>query len=153
LDATTTPFSATIYDRPERPVPIYISAGGGLVAKYAGRAGDGFICTSGKARELYTETLLPNLEAGLADAWPLDGAGMTGGKVAKRIVIVGAGAVGGYFGAHLSLGGYDVTVIDPWPEHIEVIRAKGLSITGMTAGSTSRGTSVSRARNPPARAI
>jgi coenzyme F420-dependent glucose-6-phosphate dehydrogenase len=58
--------NATIYDRPERPVPIYISAGGGLVAKYAGRAGDGFICTSGKAPTLYTETLLPNLEAGLA---------------------------------------------------------------------------------------
>jgi coenzyme F420-dependent glucose-6-phosphate dehydrogenase len=60
--------NATIYDRPERPVPIYISAGGGLVAKYAGRAGDGFICTSGKAAALYTETLLPNLEAGLAAA-------------------------------------------------------------------------------------
>jgi coenzyme F420-dependent glucose-6-phosphate dehydrogenase len=60
--------NATIYDRPEKPVPIYISAGGGLVAKYAGRAGDGFICTSGKGRELYTETLLPNLEAGLAAA-------------------------------------------------------------------------------------
>jgi coenzyme F420-dependent glucose-6-phosphate dehydrogenase len=60
--------NATIYDRPDRPVPIYISAGGGLVAKYAGRAGDGFICTSGKAAALYTETLLPNLEAGLAAA-------------------------------------------------------------------------------------
>jgi coenzyme F420-dependent glucose-6-phosphate dehydrogenase len=60
--------NATIYDKPEKPVPIYISAGGGVVAKYAGRAGDGFICTSGKGQALYTDTLLPNLEAGLAAA-------------------------------------------------------------------------------------
>ena len=39
-----------------------------LVAKYAGRSGDGFICTSGKQPELYTETLLPNVAAGLAAA-------------------------------------------------------------------------------------
>jgi coenzyme F420-dependent glucose-6-phosphate dehydrogenase len=57
--------SATIYDRPETPVPIYIAAGGALVAKYTGRVGDGFICTSGKKTELYTETLLPNIQAGL----------------------------------------------------------------------------------------
>jgi coenzyme F420-dependent glucose-6-phosphate dehydrogenase len=39
--------NATIYDRPSEPVPIYVAAGGPMVAKYAGRAGDGFICTSG----------------------------------------------------------------------------------------------------------
>jgi coenzyme F420-dependent glucose-6-phosphate dehydrogenase len=59
---------ATIYDRPVTMVPIYVAAAGALVAKYAGRAGDGFICTSGKARELYTETLLPKLAEGLAEA-------------------------------------------------------------------------------------
>ena len=59
---------ATIYDRPERMVPIYVAAAGALVAKYAGRGGDGFICTSGKKRELYTETLLPNLAVGLEAA-------------------------------------------------------------------------------------
>ena len=59
---------ATIYDRPMRPVPIYVAAAGALVAKYAGRSGDGFICTSGKQPELYTETLLPNVAAGLAAA-------------------------------------------------------------------------------------
>lgn len=59
---------ATIYDRPDRMVPIYVAAAGALVAKYAGRAGDGFICTSGKRRELYTETLLPNVAAGLEAA-------------------------------------------------------------------------------------
>jgi coenzyme F420-dependent glucose-6-phosphate dehydrogenase len=56
---------ATIYDRPEDPVPVYIAAAGAMVAKYAGRQGDGFICTSGKGTELYTETLLPNVAEGL----------------------------------------------------------------------------------------
>ena len=55
---------ATVYDRPESPVPIYVAAAGALVAKYAGRQGDGFICTSGKAWSLYTETLLPNVAEG-----------------------------------------------------------------------------------------
>jgi len=39
---------ATIYDRPEIPVPIYVAASGPTAAKLAGRLGDGFICTSGK---------------------------------------------------------------------------------------------------------
>jgi coenzyme F420-dependent glucose-6-phosphate dehydrogenase len=54
---------ATVYDRPEQPVPIYIAASGPLAAKLAGRLGDGFICTSGKPRELYVE-LLAELEEG-----------------------------------------------------------------------------------------
>ena len=29
------------------------------MAKYAGRVGDGFICTSGKGAELYRDQLLP----------------------------------------------------------------------------------------------
>jgi coenzyme F420-dependent glucose-6-phosphate dehydrogenase len=60
--------NATIYDRPETPVPIYIAGAGPLITKYAGRRADGFICTSGKPFELYRETLLPNLAAGLAAA-------------------------------------------------------------------------------------
>ncbi|WP_404433842.1 glucose-6-phosphate dehydrogenase (coenzyme-F420) [Microbacterium lacus] len=58
---------ASIYDRPEGGVPVYIAAGGPVVAKYAGRAGDGFICTSGKGMELYTEKLIPAVREG-ADA-------------------------------------------------------------------------------------
>jgi coenzyme F420-dependent glucose-6-phosphate dehydrogenase len=58
---------ATIYDRPEQPVPIYVAASGPLAAKLAGRVGDGFICTSGKKEELYHE-LLANLEEGAAAA-------------------------------------------------------------------------------------
>jgi coenzyme F420-dependent glucose-6-phosphate dehydrogenase len=59
---------ATIYDRPATPVPIYVAAAGALIAKYAGRMGDGLICTSGKARELYTETILPKVSEGRAEA-------------------------------------------------------------------------------------
>jgi coenzyme F420-dependent glucose-6-phosphate dehydrogenase len=51
--------NATIYDRPEQPTPIYVAAGGPMMAKYAGRVGDGMICTSGKGMELYTEKLIP----------------------------------------------------------------------------------------------
>ena len=61
---------ATIYDRPEVEVPIYVAAAGALVAKYAGRMGDGFICTSGKKWDLYTETLLPKVAEGIAAAEP-----------------------------------------------------------------------------------
>jgi coenzyme F420-dependent glucose-6-phosphate dehydrogenase len=60
--------NAGIYDRPERPVPVYVAAGGPLVAKYAGRSGDGFICTSGKGMELYTQKLLPAVVEGAAAA-------------------------------------------------------------------------------------
>ena len=57
--------NATIYDLPEQIVPIYVAGAGPLIAKYAGSVADGFICTSGKPRELYTETLLPSLQAGI----------------------------------------------------------------------------------------
>ncbi len=56
--------NATIYDKPAAPVPIYVGAGGPQVAKYAGRAGDGLICTSGKGMELYSEQLLPSFAEG-----------------------------------------------------------------------------------------
>jgi len=59
---------ATIYDRPDRPVPIYVAGAGPLMAKYAGQTAAGFICTSGKAPELYRDTLLPNVAAGIAAA-------------------------------------------------------------------------------------
>ena len=59
---------ATIYDRPEEPVPIYVAGAGPVIAKLAGEQAAGFICTSGKAPELYSQTLLPGVEAGLAKA-------------------------------------------------------------------------------------
>jgi coenzyme F420-dependent glucose-6-phosphate dehydrogenase len=46
---------ATIYDRPEEPVPVYVAASGPLAAKLAGGVGDGLIVTSGKDPALYEE--------------------------------------------------------------------------------------------------
>ena len=60
--------NATIYNRPETPVPIYVAASGASAARLAGRVGDGFICTSGKAPELYRDTLLPAVAEGLEKA-------------------------------------------------------------------------------------
>ncbi|EFH80988.1 glucose-6-phosphate dehydrogenase (coenzyme-F420) [Ktedonobacter racemifer] len=56
--------NATIYDKPDQPIPIYISAGGPVAAKFVGRAGDGFICTSGKGDALYRDQLLPSVAEG-----------------------------------------------------------------------------------------
>ena len=56
---------ATIYDRPEELIPIYVAAAGPTAARLAGRVAEGFICTSGKAPDLYRETLLPNVAKGL----------------------------------------------------------------------------------------
>lgn len=60
--------NATIYDRPETMVPIYLAGSGPAATRYAGRVGDGYITTSGKAPELYTETLLPAVAEGAAKA-------------------------------------------------------------------------------------
>jgi len=60
--------NATIYDRPDQAPPIYIAGAGPMIAKFAGRTADGFICTSGKPTELYSEKLLPNVSAGLEAA-------------------------------------------------------------------------------------
>ncbi len=59
---------ASIYDRPETPIPIYIAAGGPMVARYAGRAGDGFICTSGKVPPSTEDELLPAVAEGAEKA-------------------------------------------------------------------------------------
>ncbi|MFT4122516.1 MAG: glucose-6-phosphate dehydrogenase (coenzyme-F420) [Microbacteriaceae bacterium] len=56
---------ATVYDRPETPVPIYIGASGPAATRLAGRIADGWITTSGKGRALYADTLIPALEEGL----------------------------------------------------------------------------------------
>ena len=44
------------------------------------------------------------------------------------VVIMGAGAVGGYAGGMLSAAGEDIVLIDAWPAHVEMIRADGLTI-------------------------
>ena len=50
----------------------------------------------------------------------------------KRIVVIGAGAIGGYTGGNLAHNGLDVTLVDPWPEHVEAIRRDGLALEGIT---------------------
>jgi coenzyme F420-dependent glucose-6-phosphate dehydrogenase len=59
--------SATIYDKPKDKVPIWIAASGPLAAQMAGQIAEGFICTSGKKPELYTE-LTDKVAEGLARA-------------------------------------------------------------------------------------
>ncbi|MCU1513878.1 MAG: 5,10-methylenetetrahydromethanopterin reductase [Microbacteriaceae bacterium] len=59
---------ATIYDKPDTPVPIYIGAAGPAATRLAGRIASGFITTSGKAPTLYTDTLLPALAEGIEKA-------------------------------------------------------------------------------------
>jgi coenzyme F420-dependent glucose-6-phosphate dehydrogenase len=65
---------ATVYDRPDQPIPIYVAASGPLAAKLAGRVGDGFICTSGKDPALYDELLAKVAEG--AEAAGRDPAGI-----------------------------------------------------------------------------
>lgn len=59
---------AYMYDVPDKPIPVYVAAGGPVVARYAGRAGDGFICTSGKGADLYQEKLIPAVKEGAEKA-------------------------------------------------------------------------------------
>jgi coenzyme F420-dependent glucose-6-phosphate dehydrogenase len=59
---------ATIYDRPDQPVPIWLAGSGPAATRYAGRVGDGYITTSGKGAELYTDTLLPAVREGAEKA-------------------------------------------------------------------------------------
>ncbi|HEX3605855.1 MAG TPA: glucose-6-phosphate dehydrogenase (coenzyme-F420) [Candidatus Dormibacteraeota bacterium] len=59
---------ATIYDRPDPPPGLYVAASGPAAARLAGRLADGFICTSGKAPELYRDTLIPAVREGLEKA-------------------------------------------------------------------------------------
>jgi coenzyme F420-dependent glucose-6-phosphate dehydrogenase len=73
--------NATIYDRPDPPVPIWIGASGPTAATLAGEVADGFICTSGKAPELYTESLLPSVAAGL------QAAGRAGNAIERMIEV------------------------------------------------------------------
>jgi coenzyme F420-dependent glucose-6-phosphate dehydrogenase len=59
--------NATIYDKPKQKVPIWIAASGPLAAQMAGQITEGFICTSGKKPELYTE-LSGKVDDGIAKA-------------------------------------------------------------------------------------
>lgn len=53
---------------------------------------------------------------------------MNRNNLIHRIAIVGAGAVGGFVGARLASAGLDVTLIDPWEEHVSFIQREGLFV-------------------------
>jgi 2-dehydropantoate 2-reductase len=50
--------------------------------------------------------------------------------MSKKLLFVGAGAIGSYLGAFLTRAGHDVTLVDPWAEQIETIKRQGISVTG-----------------------
>ena len=70
---------ARLFDVPPEGVPLYVAGTGEKTAEFAGSVADGFICTSGKPRELYAETLLPALDRGARKA------GRNPGRLARAI--------------------------------------------------------------------
>ena len=47
---------------------------------------------------------------------------------AKKIAVLGSGANGSSIGADLTAAGFDVALIEQWPEHVRAMRADGLRI-------------------------
>lgn len=47
-----------------------------------------------------------------------------------RVLVWGAGAIGGTMGAYLARAGHDVTLVDSVAEHVDAMRREGLRITG-----------------------
>ena len=52
--------------------------------------------------------------------------------MSKRIAVMGCGALGGYAGGYLTRAGHDVTMIDPWADHVQAMREPGLKLEGLT---------------------
>ena len=55
-----------------------------------------------------------------------------------KLLVWGAGAIGGTLGAHLARAGHDVTFVDRAPEHVDAINAAGLRIEGPLAQFVAR---------------
>jgi 2-dehydropantoate 2-reductase len=58
--------------------------------------------------------------------------------MARKILFVGAGAIGSYLGAFLTRAGHDVTLVDPWADQVETVRQHGISVTGPHEPFTAR---------------
>jgi 2-dehydropantoate 2-reductase len=54
----------------------------------------------------------------------------------SRVCVVGAGAVGGYVGAHAARAGVETVLVDSWPEHVLAMRQHGLSVIGMSSSGS-----------------
>lgn len=63
---------------------------------------------------------------------------MGGMTVGKRIVVVGAGAIGGAIGANMVRVGEDVTFVDGWAEHVQAMRRDGLAINCVESSASFR---------------
>jgi 2-dehydropantoate 2-reductase len=50
--------------------------------------------------------------------------------VSKKILFVGAGAIGSYLGAFLSRAGHAVTLVDAWADQVDTINRQGIAVTG-----------------------
>lgn len=50
-----------------------------------------------------------------------------------RIAFIGAGAMGSYIGGRIAASGRDVVLVDPWREHVDAIRQRGLVLGGTEA--------------------
>ncbi len=53
-----------------------------------------------------------------------------------KIVVIGAGAMGGSYGGLMAKAGHDVRLIDTWHEHVAAIRERGLRVEGALGGHT-----------------
>lgn len=59
-----------------------------------------------------------------------------------RIAFIGAGAMGSYIGGRIAQSGRNVTLIDPWNEHIEAIKRTGVQLLGTEGESSVRVTAL-----------
>jgi 2-dehydropantoate 2-reductase len=55
-----------------------------------------------------------------------------------KIAVVGAGAMGSVYAGILGDAGNEVWAIDVWPEHVEAIRTRGLTVEGASGNRTVR---------------
>lgn len=53
-----------------------------------------------------------------------------------RIALIGAGNMGCVYGAHTARVGEEVTMVDTWTEHLEVMRDRGLAMEGQNGTFT-----------------
>ena len=53
---------------------------------------------------------------------------LEGTTVFHKIAVLGCGAIGSSVGADLTDAGFDVTLIDQWPQHVETMKTQGLRI-------------------------
>ena len=56
----------------------------------------------------------------------------------SNMCVIGAGRMGSLYGALLAKNGLQVTLYDPWRQHIDTIRQNGLRIDGISGDLTIR---------------